>query len=74
MLSPSSLLKLPLPQGNFHRYVKKNKRITCDSSRGKFYGLIKPQSGSTPWAIYRCVTADMKVRRTQPKLFPHRDP
>ena len=36
-----------LPQGNFHGYVKKNKRITHDSSRSKFYGLIRTRSGLT---------------------------
>ena len=40
--------KVKLPRGNFHGYVKKNKRITHDSSRPrKFYGLIRTQSGST---------------------------
>ena len=33
--------------GNFDRYAKKNGRITHDSSRGTFYGLIRAQSGST---------------------------
>ena len=36
-----------LAMGNFRGYVKKNKRITYDSSWGKFYGLNKTQSGST---------------------------
>ena len=39
--------KVKLPRGNFHGDGKKNKRITHDSSRGKFYGLNKTQSGST---------------------------
>ena len=37
-----------IASGNFLGYVKKNKRITHDSSRPrKFYGLIRTQSGST---------------------------
>ena len=39
--------KINLPLGNFHGYVNNNKRITNDSSRGKFYGLIRAQIGST---------------------------
>ena len=33
-----------LPRGNFHGYVKKNKRITHDSSRGKVYLTIIPRA------------------------------
>ena len=39
--------KVKLTRGSFQGYIKKNKRITHDSSRGKFYGSIKIQSGST---------------------------
>ena len=43
--------RVKLPSGNFHGCVKKNKRISHDSSRGTFRGLIGTQSGSTmqPW-------------------------
>ena len=43
----TDLPRVKLPPGNFHGYVKKNKRIAHDSSRPKSYGLSKPQSGST---------------------------
>ena len=37
--------KVKIASGNFHGYVKKNKRITHDSSQGNYYGLLKTQSG-----------------------------
>ena len=36
--------KVKIVSGNFHGFVKKNKRITHDSSRGKYYGLQKPKA------------------------------
>ena len=51
----------PKVWGNFHGYIKKNKRITHgnDSSPGKFYGLIaEPAQGRAPllqkFKTYRC--------------------
>ena len=46
--------RVKLPSGNFHGYVKKNKRISHGSSRGNFYGLIRTQSGSTNHEKVKC--------------------
>ena len=46
--------KVKLPRGSFHGYIKKNKRITHDSFRGKFYESIKSQSGSTNYEKVKC--------------------
>ena len=53
-LSQSEIASGKFPQGNFHAYVKKNNRIPQDSSRGKIYGLMGPQSDSTDHEEVKC--------------------
>ena len=53
-LCVTDFLKVKLSRENFHGYVKKKKRITHDSYRGKFYGLIKTQSGPTKHEKLKC--------------------
>ena len=48
--------KVKFPRENYYGYVKKNKRITNDSSRVKFYGLKNTQSGSTNHEKEECTT------------------
>ena len=45
---------MKLPRGSFHGYVKKNKRITHDSSREKVLGLIRTQRVSTNHEKVKC--------------------
>ena len=48
------LPKVKLPRRSSHGYIKKKKRITHESFRGKFYGLIKSQSSSTNYEKVKC--------------------